>query len=737
MSDSRLPDRISPSWALLMLVVGFIIYGSLFPFNFQSPQPFERLYANLNLFQYRSDMIDNFLLFIPLGIALYFSFNRMTQRVVAASLSWILLGVLLQIVQLYLPGRVASLTDSFWNAVGLISGLLVARLSAPWLRHHANKIQQPHDRFALILVMAWLAYESFPFVPTLDIVELRNHTKTFFYAPSFEWMRLWQHSVAAVLGTIAILRAQILQQRWLIMTAAALVLIILEILVPYGDLRRESLLGICIGILVGERLEFILRAQTRIVVIGIALCAYLTTILLPFRGQAADGAFTFTPFALILWFGNTKAVSPTAFEILAIGSLLWAGMFNQPQVMRQTWLWPLSLALILLLLESVRILLMGYHGDTTPLVILITLIPFARSLQRHQSDFPKPGQPASRFTPESTEKKRSPDLSLFSTQPVTKQIKIWSGILLTVVIISLGLWILIQLPGVPYNLRELFGDQRLIGCLVFGVALLWLGAGPYWVAHQAGKRPWPVLWLPLWLIAAACISLLLLQYAVTTESLNDITGSTDLYRRIVQDNIWGNDWQNRLKNWPDSFISALERVVRFTALYWLLLIPLSLCALFGSRLWRSPAITGAFFILLPLWWAAKWVVVDAAITDNLTELIASDGQCYLGALLLLLAVHASLLSRINRRPDIIIMAVIGSALSLALSWWLLNQGLESVLFKYDNVYSGIQFLLGASRTHILAEEELLMRWAVVYFSMTGIIALGMRFAMSVSDNNAA
>src|SRR5690606_4956525 len=294
-------------------------------------------------------------------------------------------------------------------------------------------------------------------VPTLDISELRNHTKTFFYAPPFEWMRLWQHLLAAILGTLAALRAQLLQQRWSIIMITVLVLILLEILVPYGNLHRETLLGICLGIVVGERLEFMLRTKAWIAVVIIALCAYLTTILLPFRGQAADGEFTFTPFALLLWFGNTKAVSPTAFEVLAIGSLLWAGLSSQWQAIRQTtWMWPLLLALLISLLEGVRTLLIGYHGDTTPLIILATLTPFALPLQRHQPDFPSSFQSASPLIAQPAEEKLSPKPSLSLMQGVNKRSKAWLSILLIILILSLGLWILIHLPGVPYNLRELF-----------------------------------------------------------------------------------------------------------------------------------------------------------------------------------------------------------------------------------------------------------------------------------------
>lgn len=725
--DSKLPVRPSPAWALLVLAAGFIVYGSLFPFNFQpTPQPFEQLFANWNPFYQRSDAIDNFLLFIPLGASLYFCFSRFPERIIAALGSWLVLGILLQVAQLYLPGRVASLTDSFWNALGLIAGMSFARLLAPWLYRQANQMQVPQDRFALILALAWLTYESFPFVPTLDIVELRSHVKTIFYAPPFEWMRLWQHLLGALLGSIALLRAKLLKQRLLTLTVTTVVLLGFEILVTYGDLRWETLLGISIGLLLGERLEYTLRTWVWHAVIIIAFTAYLMTVLLPFRGQPADGTFTLTPFALLLWFGNTKAVSPTAFETLAIGSLLWAGLSSQRLLTwRQPWLWPVLISLLLLLLEGVRTSLAGYRGDTTSLIILATLTPFALALRWQPHSLSGTSYPIS----EPAKKNPSVEPAMLPIQDSGKQSRILLSILLTITVIALCLWLLIQLPGVPYNLRELFGTQQLLGSIVFAVALLWLGAGPWLIAQQAGKQPWPILWLPLWLLLTSCISLLLVKLSITTESLDDITGATDLYRRIVQENLWGNDWRNQLAKWPAALFNLLERSVRYTALYGLLLIPLTLCALFASRLWRLPALMGSFIILLLLWWLAKWIVVDAAITDNLVELIAINGQPYLGALLLLLALHATLLSRVSYRTGIVL--AIGSTLSLPLSWWLLNQGLENVLFKYGSVFSGPQFLLGASRDHWLPENELLLRWAVVYLGITSVVALGMRFAQQL------
>ncbi len=712
----------SPAWALLLFVIIFILYGSLFPFDFQStPQPFENLYAELNLLNQRSDAIDNFLLFIPLGAVSYFCFNRFQERVAFALVSWLLLGVLLQIAQLYVPGRVASLVDSFWNAFGQITGMILAHQLMPWLSRHVGQMQHVRDRFALILVFSWLAYESFPFIPTLEIAELRNHVKAFVYAPPFEWIRLWQHLLAALLGTIALLRAQLLQRRMFAVGIAGIFLIMLEIFVVYGDLRRETMLGIIIGLFLGERLEHGLRTRVWYAVMIIAPTAYITTVLTPFRGQPVDGMYTLTPFSSLLWFGNTKIVSPAAYEILAIGSLLWAGMFGQRLFMEHRWVWPVLLAILLLMLESVRVLIVGLHGDTTPLIILGVLVPFAIVLGRQVN----PSDPIHFEKMTAYEQKTSASRVPPAVSASGRQSVIWYKILALIVVIALSLWTLIQLPNVPYNLRELFGTHQLFGSVVFAIVLLWLGFAPGWIVQQAGKQTWAVLWLPFWLLLTACISLALLMLSVTAESLNDITGSTDLYRRIVQDNYWGNVWRDRMADWPAALVNLLERTVRFTALYWLLLVPLTICALIINPLWRFPAVASSFFILISLWWLAKWIVVDGAITDNLVELIAPNGEPYLGMLLFLLASHATLLSNLNYRNAIFMVIV--SIFALMASWWLMNNGLEQVLFKYGSVFSAPQFLLGTNRTQWLPEEVLMFRWSIVYLGAVGVIAMGARY----------
>lgn len=372
---------------------------------------------------------------------------------------------------------------------------------------------------------------------------------------------------------------------------------------------------------------------------------------------------------------------------------------------------------LFLILEWSRVNIIGYRGDTTTLTLLMILLPAA--IIWHQ-DASYISAPAGKVAMMTTADK------FFAVGRVDHLHKIWFHLLCTISALTLSLWLFIQLPGIPYNVQELFGGQQLIDSFFFALALLWLGFGPWWCTHFAGKKKIALLWLPFLLLLATGISLVLLKLSVTNESLDDITGSTDMYRRIVMDQAWGSHWQAQLAQWPAAPFNMLERCIRFSALYFIFLIPLSFCTIIASRRWSINNMAAALALLFPLWWLAKAIVVNWAITDNLVELIADGGVPYLALLSILLAAHTTQAAML--RYGRILWFVGSTVIFLPLSWWLVNQGLEKIVIKYDNIFSPLQFLLGANRQQWISTAELMLRWSLVYLGIITVIASGMRFA---------
>ena len=708
-----------PATIFLAAVVAFIIYGSLFPFDFVSEGlPLDRFFAECEVFANRSDALDNFFLFVPLGVGLVLAFRSDAARAIAALLSILLLAIGIQLVQLYLPSRVASLADAFWNTIGIGAGFLMAERARRVLRTQLTGQAVKHDPLLAGLVMLWLLYESFPFIPTLDIGLLREHVKSAVVAPTFESMRLAQHALAAALAGIAVARVGLLRRPAFGAIGLAALAITLEVLVPYGSLRRETLLGIALGMAAGY-----LAAQWRTqraagISFALALTAYLITVLTPYRGQASDAGFTLTPFSHVLWQGAVNDIAPTAFEALAIGSLLWSGMTASTRLRERPYLWSAAVLLLLAALEWVRVALAGLHGDTSALAMAAVLAPAAALLRAGQQAQAHP------LTQALAIRTKAAPANMGAGQPA------WVLVAACAAAFTVAMWVLVQLPGIPYNLKRLFGEQPLLGAVVFSLALLWLGGGPWLVARTVlqlnERRRNGALYGPLLVAGIALVSYLLVDLATPGIMLEKIIGAPDLYRRIVDDNYWGEAWRVGLAAWPRGLVSAAERLLRYLALYAVFAIPLVLVLLAAPTADRHARIIVNSLCLLPFWLLTKFVVLEWAVTDNITELVADGGAVFLALLIALFAGNAVMLACYRRGARTVpVLALVTVALALV-RWWLLNQGIEPVVINNGRVFSGVQFLLGENRTAPLSAPALLARWcgfdgAALVVMSTGLV----------------
>jgi VanZ family protein len=711
-AGARLPARV-----FLFAVSLFIVYGSLFPFDFAAdPLPLASFFAEHDLFANQSDAIDNFFLFVPLGVALHASFARPAGRAVGALLSVLVLALGIQLVQLYLPSRTASISDAVWNTAGMAAGLLVAgRVRAAFAAQLAARAGG-RDNFLLGLVLVWLFYESFPFMPTLDVGLLRAHVKTVVFAPPFEPMRMAQHALAAAIAAIAVVRSGWLRRPGLGLLGLGALALALEVCVAYGSLRRETLLGIVAGLGAGYLAAQATGRRVAGLALVLALAAYVFTVLTPYRGQALGEGFTLTPFSHLLWNGALRELPPAAFEALAIGAMLWAGL----RLMRGAAApWCVLVLVLLAVLEWVRVELVGYHGDTTALVMALVLAPCAAALRLAHGTGPASFAPAPVDV--------APDL--VAARPRLPLL----GLGASAAVLTFAMWTLVRLPGIPYNLAKLFGGHPLGGAAVFSLALLWIGGGA-WLAARAvlyldGRRRAGVLWLPLLLAGIALVSYVLVDFATPEIMLNKMVGAPDLYRRIVDENYWGDAWQLRLAAWPRGLADALERVVRYCALYSVFMIALVVGLLAVPRAGRRARAIAAAAWLLPFWVLAKFVVLDWAITDNLDELVTEGGSLWLGALLALFGANVALVAagagRARRYP---VLALATAALAGA-GWFLFDAAIESVVINNGRVFNGVQFLLGENRVALLPAWALCARWCALYLGAVVVASSGVLLAM--------
>ncbi|HEV3342439.1 MAG TPA: VanZ family protein [Pirellulales bacterium] len=269
---------------------------------------------------------------------------------------------------------------------------------------------------------------------------------------------------------------------------------------------------------------------------------------------------------------------------------------------------------------------------------------------------------------------------------------------------------LLQLPTLPYNVRELLGTTP-VSPLAIAVSFVGTGCISMWFALQWRERPMAFVWqFPILLSVVAASLYALLRATVPLESLGDVVGAPVL----------GGS--------PD-----LEMCGRFAGLFAGVVSGLTL----GARLvlgkpwrlsWAGLLVVGAIAF------TSYSVVVLAACTDNIVELLRGEGDAIAG-----LALFASLASlgtaaaaaagATQRRNAVSLLElVVIASLATCCGWLFLNAALTPELTKYDTTFSAIQFLLGPDRSQHLSTQALLMRFIALYLGATVFLGWGMTFS---------
>jgi hypothetical protein len=297
--------------------------------------------------------------------------------------------------------------------------------------------------------------------------------------------------------------------------------------------------------------------------------------------------------------------------------------------------------------------------------------------------------------------------------------------------------LVLHLPGIPYNVAELFlNNGSVVAVGFFAMGLLWIGAGAMMVAIALTSTRRPYVILPIALAAVSLVSKMLISRAVTYESLDDILGTNNIFDLVTRQGIWGDWWRTEFLKLGTDSIDFIERRVRYCALYSIPLVTIAMALVpRATRTFRRERIDSAAWTLTALvaliWvWISGAIVLAWAATDNLTELIAAPGALrvpawlFLFGIFVIIAAYVRMLRSVGKSAPRWMSALAISVVCVVATWLLLNAGLEPHVQKYSAVFSGVQFLLGPDRQHGLPAAMLFARWAVVYAGSVIVIALG-------------
>jgi VanZ family protein len=349
---------------LLLCVVLFIVYATLYPFEFDaqrvpgSPNPVWILFhswpARFDRFAFR-DTITNLFLYMPLGFCAALAFGR---RWWAAVLLGAGLSAGIEMLQIYDYTRTCSLADLVCNTLGAAAGAAVALLAPPRLLRRTLDGAQSGP---LILAACWAGLLLYPFVPILSRTHISERwmratqgplSFTEFFACVAEWL-------AAILVTEALLGK--MRAGWL-----GLLLLLLPVRLVLAErwLAPEELIGAVVAVLLWKFIPAHRRWAFAAVFMASSI---LLRELAPFDFVDEPQPFSWIPFAAIIEDNRGPAAVVLLRKAFDYGVLIW--LLRGFGVVRVG----VGLASVLVITELVQRYIPGRQPEITDAVLALMM----------------------------------------------------------------------------------------------------------------------------------------------------------------------------------------------------------------------------------------------------------------------------------------------------------------------------------------------------------------------------
>lgn len=386
---SRDDGQRAARW-LLGVVTFLIVYGSLYPFRFESgdARGIIELVTGLPWARTtRSDIAANVLLYLPFGACLGWMLAARIGGALAALVATalgVLLSTSIEVAQVFETRRVASLADVFYNSLGSLAGGLLAlllRSARHGFRRHAfaGVLAQP---IATALLLLWVGYRLAPFALTLKPADWAAAFAPLAAGP---WLSPGATAEYVVMWLVAGTALQtIVPQRAPLPTLATLMLGLSVGLVLVAGKTLESAEVIAMALALGLAWPLSRLAAPANALLLAALLAVLITIkgLSPFDFRVDPGGFGLVPFRDSLTRYRATNLLDMFEKCFLYGSLVWLLVRAGSRALHAT----LAAAGLVLGIELLQAWLPGKPADITdPLLVLAAggLIAMFEGAARH------------------------------------------------------------------------------------------------------------------------------------------------------------------------------------------------------------------------------------------------------------------------------------------------------------------------------------------------------------------
>jgi VanZ family protein len=373
---------------LLLLTIALIVYGSLYPWEFQpkpaAANPLTVLAESWNRILPQRlvirDACINIAIYLPVGILGHLVFAR-GDRLLLKFIGPIALGFMvsfsIETAQLFTPHRVTSARDLISNTAGTAAGVAVAVAARRFINRASvrGRFHAKVDRGATALFLCWFAYLFFPFFPVLSLAAFRHKLHLFksmdtlgpvaFVSGAITWFMVGQLLAAAKVRSPGI---------WL--AAAAVFSIPAQLFI---STRQPSIFDVAAAVL-GVLLFIVRKRQPSV---RAEACAVVFLLLLrglaPFTSADTANAFIWIPFGGVLRADWQDGYLILLEKFFYYGLAIWAVRRAGGSLFRAT----LIIAVIALSIDASQIYLPGRTPEITDallaLLIGLTASVFERS----------------------------------------------------------------------------------------------------------------------------------------------------------------------------------------------------------------------------------------------------------------------------------------------------------------------------------------------------------------------
>lgn len=357
-----------------------LAYGTLFPatsFTASSESPWTSLIRSWPPAFSLSDVVLNVAVYVPFGIFVAAGFRQ--RRLVAVLVAIIAASVLsttLELAQAYFPSRTQSILDIFCNTAGGAIGALVANLAVLLWRAHetTSSSKTAGSATAFSAVGLWSASQLAPFVPSLDIGNLRHALAPlwhFLNAPTIGRLDALL-SYFANLTAIGLLLTMTLRRRRLAIPMFVLFLaavfglkttIVGRVLAPETVLAS---IGAVVALMVAQRATPKARAMLAVFAV---LSASALAALSSGGPSAGFHRFNWLPFAshILKDAIGIDSILETAWSSVALAAV--SQIFFAPRERTVVWAGMILILLWNLALEAMQLGVPGRYPDITPPLI--------------------------------------------------------------------------------------------------------------------------------------------------------------------------------------------------------------------------------------------------------------------------------------------------------------------------------------------------------------------------------